>query len=136
MTAFDDLVDELKERLFGEQANVDAAKNHRAWTLAAARAARKRLRRQRDAARVMGDAAIATVAARGHVIDALTQERDSARRDLAALEWLVKPLPASVRGTWGWDPRAGCEPLWTDTSGGRRYHSTYADAARVLGWEG
>ena len=64
----------------------------------------------------------------------LAEERDAARRNLAALEWLVKPPPASVLGTWGWDPATGA--IWTYCVGGLYYHATYAEAARELGWEG
>ena len=79
-----------------------------------ARAACKRLRGERDTLRAL-------VLARGHVIDAVTEERDTARRELRALEWLLIHHPDELRALVMADG---------DKSG------RYSYCARARGWEG
>jgi hypothetical protein len=133
-----------------------------------ARAASKRLRRERDAARQCfaeeretaleiraerdsyryrlaispgGDDAIDglsdAVSQLREAESRLTAERDAARLELRALEWMTFESPRQsfsfgfeerASGRIVWVSRAGIWPTWE--------FDTYASAARALGWEG
>ena len=92
---------------------------------AGARAACKRLRGERDAA-------IGVSVVLGRTVDNLAAERDDARLELRALEWLASLGYPVGRERGG--PRvmaayreADLEPDW---------HPSWSSAARALGWEG
>jgi hypothetical protein len=105
-----------------------------------ARAACKRLRGERDAARtwrritettirlacrILGDESGGLCELAGNVV----AERDAARLELRALEW----LSINRDGLW---LNMGSVIVIEEDPAGRVEHPTYASAARALGWEG
>lgn len=64
----------------------------------------------------------------------LAEQRDAARLELRALEWI---LTERVCGEdWSWSLNGGCRVETYDGDGAVVEHDTYASAARAMGWEG
>jgi hypothetical protein len=63
----------------------------------------------------------------------LAEERDAARLELRALEWLTLSHDEDYPSDWFYRG----DTVWTsDEDGDETAHATYASAARALGWEG
>jgi hypothetical protein len=98
---------------------------------AGARHACARLRRERNSALERADRAEFSEHESARHAVAMTRERDSARRNLDALEWLALRGYPCGRGADGrvsarYDPDT-LEPEW---------HATWAECAAAVGWEG